>query len=332
MLSKDVHISEQELLQAADGELPDRRANQVRAHLASCWSCRARMADIEGAIADFVRDYRQTLDSRLPSADGPRALLRAQLAELAYQSEAHSLSWVRRFVSAPRIATASVAALTAALVCGVLILHTTAHSGSTSVAVFERGALPEHNLTPGATRGVTISDVCSMPHEEVVREVSPSMREEVLKRYGIISARANDYEIDFLIAPGLGGAEDIHNLWPEAYNSQTWNAAVKDALEERLHRLVCSGNLDLRTAQRDIATDWIAAYKKYFHSDSPILRYSNPGVTASLVPGDPPRAELNAETGLLSPLIRIAVWQFPGIGDRTSLHVGRYMASARLRS
>jgi hypothetical protein len=27
--------------------------------------------------------------------------------------------------------------------------------------------------------------------------------------------------------------------------------------------------LDLNMAQRDIATDWIAAYKKYFHTDTP---------------------------------------------------------------
>jgi len=26
----------------------------------------------------------------------------------------------------------------------------------------------------------------------------------------------------------------------------------------------------LSTAKRDIATDWIAAYKKYFHSDRPL--------------------------------------------------------------
>jgi hypothetical protein len=44
---------------------------------------------------------------------------------------------------------------------------------------------------------------------------------------------------------------------------------VKDALEERLHEMVCAGQLDLSTAQRDIAADWIAAYKKYFRTDRP---------------------------------------------------------------
>jgi hypothetical protein len=34
--------------------------------------------------------------------------------------------------------------------------------------------------------------------------------------------------------------------------------------------MVCAGKLDLSTAQREIATDWIAAYKKYFHTDRPL--------------------------------------------------------------
>ena len=114
-----------------------------------------------------------------------------------------------------------------------------------------------------------------MAHEEVVRDVPASLRQEILHEYGIASPRAQDYEIDYLIAPGLGGAEDIHNLWPEPYTSPAWNARVKDDLEEHLHRLVCAGRLDLPTAQRDIATNWIAAYKKYFHTDRPSAKRSD---------------------------------------------------------
>src|SRR5580658_1112971 len=79
----DLHLSDEELLLAADGELPTRRAAQVHAHLAACWDCRARMAEIEGTIADFARAHRQILDPQLPPIAGPRALLRAQLAQLA---------------------------------------------------------------------------------------------------------------------------------------------------------------------------------------------------------------------------------------------------------
>jgi len=32
----------------------------------------------------------------------------------------------------------------------------------------------------------------------------------------------------------------------------------------------CAGELDLSTAEREIATDWFAAYKKYFRTDRPI--------------------------------------------------------------
>jgi hypothetical protein len=273
--SQDVssaHLSGQELLRAADGELPTRRAEQVHAHLAACWDCRARMAEIEGTIADFARAHRHDLDRQLPPIDGPRALLRAQLAS---QPPARSWKWIFQFNS-PVQATALAAAalLIAAIVSNLLFIHSAQSTNSASAAV-ERGAEPNPTLTPGATRLVTIGDVCSMPREEVVSEVSPSLRQQVFREYGIVNARPDDYEIDYLIAPGLGGVEDLHNLWPEPSTSRTWNAHVKDALEEHLHEMVCAGQLDLSTAQRDIATDWIAAYKKYFRTETPLSVRSN---------------------------------------------------------
>jgi anti-sigma factor RsiW len=289
MLSEDLHqsdlhlsdhLSDQEMLQAADGELSTRRADQVHAHLAECWACRARMAEIEETIADFARAHRQTLDSQLPPIAGPRALLKAQLAELASKPEANTWRWFLHFTSLKLTSATRAAAfigaavLIAAAAGSVLAHHSTPRAANSIVAACERGALPDRSLTPGATRRVTISDVCSMAHEEVVGEVSASLRQEVLQKYGIVNARASDYEIDYLIAPGLGGVEEIHNLWPEPYTSRTWNAYVKDALEERLHEMVCGGELDLSTAQRDIATDWIAAYKKYFHTDRPLSQHA----------------------------------------------------------
>jgi hypothetical protein len=37
--------------------------------------------------------------------------------------------------------------------------------------------------------------------------------------------------------------------------------------------LVCGGNLELAEAQREIATNWIAAYKKYFRTDVPLSEH-----------------------------------------------------------
>jgi hypothetical protein len=273
----DRHLSDQELLLAADGELATRRAAQVSTHLAACWDCRARRAEIEGTIADFARAHRQTLDPQLPPIDGPRALLRAQLAELASKSPAGSRRWLFQFSSPLRstafVCVAFFAFFVAALAIRIVFQYSTLRSANSAIVASESGAEPDHGLTPGATRKVTISDVCATAHEEVVGEVSASLRQEVFKEYGVVDSHADDYEIDYLIAPGLGGVEDIHNLWPEPY-TRTWNAHVKDALEEHLHAMVCAGKLDLSTAQRDIATDWIAAYKKYFHTDRPLAMRS----------------------------------------------------------
>jgi hypothetical protein len=267
----DTHLSDQQLLLAADGELPTRCAARVHAHLAACGSCRARMAEIEGTIANFARAHRQTLDAQLPPITGPRALLRAQLDQLASQHDDSSWRWLFQFTWTPRATAFVCVAVFIAAVPGTFLLeHSSLRRAKSAVISSERGTEPDPDLTPGATRRVTISEVCSMAHEEVVAEVSTSLRQEVFQEYGIANARPDEYEVDYLIAPGLGGVEEIHNLWPEPYISRTWNAHVKDALEERLHEMVCAGQLDLSTAQREIATDWIAAYKKYFHTDRPL--------------------------------------------------------------
>jgi hypothetical protein len=44
--------------------------------------------------------------------------------------------------------------------------------------------------------------------------------------------------------------------------------------KKRLRETVCGGEGDLATAQRDIATDGVAAYKKYFHTDRPLALHS----------------------------------------------------------
>jgi hypothetical protein len=102
------------------------------------------------------------------------------------------------------------------------------------------------------------------------KRVPSGLRRRVLAEYGVAKAAERAYEVDYLITPALGGSDDIHNLWPHSYTNTEWNASVKDALEDRLHEMVCRGQLDLPTAQKEIATNWIEAYKKYFHTDRPV--------------------------------------------------------------
>ncbi|HXW89674.1 MAG TPA: hypothetical protein VEK33_03935 [Terriglobales bacterium] len=263
------HISDEELVRSADGELSLPRAAEVEAHLGACWDCRARMEEIQSTMTAFVRAHHAEFDRQIPPAVGPRALLRARLAELG--SESRTEWWKRIFQFGFNLPRAAIVCLTLiAMTFGILwFRHALPRKLRSASVLLDAGIAPNRSLTPGATRQVTLSEVCSVPQEEVVRDVSVSLKGRVFQEYGIVNARPEDYEIDFLIAPGLGGIEDIRNLWPEPYRARVWNAHVKDALEERLHEMVCSGQLDLSTAQREIATDWIAAYQKYFHTDRP---------------------------------------------------------------
>jgi hypothetical protein len=262
------HITDQDLLQVADSRLTNRR---IRAHLADCSSCSTRMAAIQEVFAELTTSG-QALDAKLPAAHGSRALLRARLAELAREPGPRNWMWLPGFPAHLR-AIGFAALLLAALVFGGLGLRHFLLSSSRGAFV-DRSALPVRAWTPGVTRTVALTDVCSATHEEVVRPVTASLRDQVLRQYGIGEVHAREYEIDWLIAPGLGGAEDIHNLWPQPSGPETWNAGVKDALEERLHQMVCAGTLDLSTAQRDIATNWIAAYQKYFHTSAPLEEHA----------------------------------------------------------
>lgn len=254
------HISDEDLVRFADGELSSQRASEVDAHLEACWTCRARMNEMQSAITGLVRAHHAQFDEQLPPIAGPRALLRVRLAELASEQRVEWWKGISKFGHAlPRVVAVGLPLI--AIAIGILWVRRVS---------LDTGISPNRAFTPGATRQVTISEVCSVPQEQVVGDVPVSLRQQVLEEYGISNARPEDYEIDYLIAPRLGGTEDLRNLWPEPYRNHAWNAHVKDALEERLHELVCSGQLDLRTAQHDIATDWIAAYKKYFHTKKPL--------------------------------------------------------------
>jgi hypothetical protein len=123
---------------------------------------------------------------------------------------------------------------------------------------------PDSVKTPGATMAVTVQDICTPGYTKKVRSVPIAVKREVFESYGIATHSPGEYEVDHLIPLEVGGSNSIRNLWPQSFLTSPWNAHVKDKLENKLHREVCDGTLDLATAQRDIASDWITAYQKYF--------------------------------------------------------------------
>lgn len=247
---------------------------QARTHLTSCWDCRARAGEIESTIADFVRASRQGLDPQLPPITGSRVLLKAQLTELTQQSRPMWWRYLPLAKSARGLACVFALAL---ITLGVLFLQQRFESlgpfGGRITGHVD--PLPQPNLTPGFTRRVTLVQICSEYHDEVTQNVPRRLQQEVFKEYGMQGASPADYEVDYLITPGLGGADDIRNLWPEPHYDTQWNSFVKDRLEDQLHQMVCSGKLNLATAQQDLSRNWIAAYKKYFHTEQPLPIYQD---------------------------------------------------------
>jgi hypothetical protein len=181
-------------------------------------------------------------------------------------------------------------------------------------------SLPIARLTPGATATLTASDLCSG-----VRPLRPpvarAIRQTVLQGYRMEEVAPSEYELDYLITPELGGTADVRNLWPERYDAGVWNAHVKDDLEQLLARLVCEGTVDLTTAQHDIASNWIDAYKKYFDTDRPLARHTAGNDDDEIEFERPP--SLQTAVTLVSFIQTRGSWSVPrGVARSPALNIG----------
>ena len=119
--------------------------------------------------------------------------------------------------------------------------------------------VPNPARTPGVVRPLTVQQICATRWGVDRRHVSVAMKKQVAVWYGLPWAERHRVEFDHLVPRSLAGADDVRNLFPQA-----WPAArEKDRLEVRLGRLVCAGQLSLTEAQAAIRTDWRAAARRY---------------------------------------------------------------------
>ena len=194
--------------------------------------------------------------------------------------------------------------------------------------------LPDRTLTPGDTLDVTKDDICVPGYTKKVRNVPKAVKDQVYASYGITRHAPGEYEVDHLISLELGGSNSIKNLWPESYKTTPWNAHVKDKLENRLHADVCSGKIDLKTAQQDIAVDWIAAYKRAF-GDTPSAaretggRASHRGTPSTETGGAAGTGAANADKVWVN--TKSGKYFLPGARYYGKTKEGRYMSESEAR-
>lgn len=130
---------------------------------------------------------------------------------------------------------------------------------------------PDPSLTPGAVRtDVPPSAACTTKWGKDERAVTESMKRRVFRSYGFPLGNKDPRcpcEADHRVPRELLGADVAENLWIEQYFGP-WNAHMKDRLENRVHREVCSGRMTLDEGQAVFLGDWQAGYVQFFGAGS----------------------------------------------------------------
>jgi hypothetical protein len=97
------HLSDKQLLFYVDGELGSRESARVRRHLEACWSCRAKLDDLQGAIKKIVEFRDQVLLPMVPTPPRPWDGLDPRFRESEREAEKPSLTERLRGIFHPEI-------------------------------------------------------------------------------------------------------------------------------------------------------------------------------------------------------------------------------------
>jgi hypothetical protein len=154
---------------------------------------------------------------------------------------------------------------------GIVAADEQLSAGQCSAKVVDAAAgeyLPDPACTPGAadpavTQENIDSTICLSGYTATVRPPASNtdkVKAESLREYGQTAAKTTEY--DHLISLELGGTNSVSNLWPEPNKaSATGTTNPKDAVENTLHKAICTHQVTLSAAQKAIAHNWVTALK-----------------------------------------------------------------------
>ncbi|GAA4187892.1 hypothetical protein GCM10023074_01040 [Microbispora amethystogenes] len=132
--------------------------------------------------------------------------------------------------------------------------------------------LPDPRCTPGTrnpavTQATIRTTICSPGFDAKTAPTASylsALKVRQIAEYGYPDRRPARYQEDHLIPLLLGGSpKSVKNLWPEpAWKVKGRSAADKNAVERRLWKAVCAGDVPLARAQKAIAKDWRTAVRQ----------------------------------------------------------------------
>jgi hypothetical protein len=130
-------------------------------------------------------------------------------------------------------------------------------------------ARPNSLLTPGVVATTNLAAVCALPRHihglfsRHNKQIPLDQQQAVFTAYKIPPLRQNNYGLDLLIPIQLGGAITPANIWPMNPMHGSVSFHEKEILNQRMHTLVCHGEMPLAKAQQEMARDWVGLWITY---------------------------------------------------------------------
>jgi hypothetical protein len=145
-----------------------------------------------------------------------------------------------------------------------------AYADSIPQAVIDAAVAPRQFSNEMVNQDITQANIqdtiCRKGFTKTIRPAvvyTNGVKFKLMREAGIPEADADKYELDHIVPLAVGGhPRKLVNLMLQPYEGAL-GARQKDRLELKLHDMVCAGELDLATAQREIGSDWGDAYERY---------------------------------------------------------------------
>ena len=121
-------------------------------------------------------------------------------------------------------------------------------------------------INPEVNQANIHQTICVPGYTKTVRPstvYTNGVKRRLLRESGIDESHRTEYELDHIIPLAVGGHPwKLTNLQLQRWEGVD-GAKRKDRIEVKLQCLVCTEQVSLADAQRDIADNWQAAYHKY---------------------------------------------------------------------